>query len=186
MKLSQCDREQEVLDAVRSGGWGSAWGENIRQHVAECPVCAEVALVARELQHESSLAQTELQQAGAGLPPAGLVWWKTQRAARRAAEQRAAEPIKLVTRAAFTLGAFAALVVAVWQWPRIAAWLNGLPTSVTILHPTKWFEYAPAIDGLNRLAPAWASQTPVSLLVAGAVASFSFVLLSAYVVWREE
>ena len=135
MKLPQCDREQEVVDALRSGRWASAWGEEIRQHAAVCAVCAEVALVAQEFQREAELARAELQQPGAGLPSAGLVWWKAQLAARRAAEQRAAEPMMLVERVAYALGALAALGLGVWQWPRIAGWLHadrdsGAPTSL--------------------------------------------------------
>ena len=124
MKLPHCDREQEVVDALRSGRWASEWGVEIRQHAAVCAVCAEVALVAQEFQREAELARAELQQPGAGLPSAGLVWWKAQLAARRAAEQRAAEPIILVERAAYALGALAALGLGVWQWPRLAAWLH--------------------------------------------------------------
>ena len=86
MKLPHCDREQEVVGALRSGRWASAWGEDLRQHVAVCAVCAEVAYVAQEFQREEELARDELRQPGAGLPSAGLVWWKAQLAARRAAE----------------------------------------------------------------------------------------------------
>ena len=69
MKLPQCDREQEVVDALRSGRWASAWGDDIRQHAAElCSVCAEVAFAAQEIQHEVDLARTELQQPGRGCP----------------------------------------------------------------------------------------------------------------------
>jgi len=114
MKLPHCDREQEALDALRSGRWGSAWGEQIRQHAAACAVCAEVALVAQEFQRENELARTELQQPVGGLPSAGLVWWKAQLAARRAAERRAAAPIVLVERVACALGSLAALGLGAW------------------------------------------------------------------------
>ncbi len=95
MKLPQCDREQEVVDALRSGRWASGWGEEIRQHAAVCAVCAEVALVAQEFQREAELARAELQQPGAGLPSAGLVWWKAQlrRAPRRRAARRRAHGV---------------------------------------------------------------------------------------------
>src|SRR5271157_2116464 len=170
MKLPQCDREQEVVDALRSGRWASAWGDDIRQHAAVCAVCAEVALAAQEFQREAELAQAELQQPGAGLPSAGLVWWKAQRAARRAAEQRAAEPIMLVERAAYALGALAAVVLGVWQWPRLAAWLHQTLIPVSLPASAATPEYSSSGAWLHWLAPAWSAQTPAFLLAATAAA----------------
>ena len=186
MKLSQCDREQEVLDALRSGRWASAWGEEIRQHVANCPVCAEVALVAREFQLEADLARAELRQPGAGLPSAGLVWWKAQLATRRAAEQRAAEPIVLVERLACVLGAVATLGLGVWQWPRIAGWFYHVQNLVSIPRFAPMADYSYNGDWLDRLAQAWPGQTPAFLLAASAAAFLALVVFAAYVVWRED
>src|ERR1017187_3963158 len=126
MKLPQCDREQEVVDALRSGRWASAWGDEIQQHAEQCAVCAEVAFAAQAFQHEVELANTELQEPGPRLPSAGLVWWKAQMAARRAAEQRAAAPIVLVGWAATALGALAALGLGIRKWSIVAGWLSRL------------------------------------------------------------
>ena len=186
MKLPQCDREQEVLDALRSGRWSSAWGAEIRQHAATCAVCAEVAFVARQFLHEAEQAQAELQQAGAGLPSVGLVWWKAQRAARRAAEQRAAEPIVLVERAACALGALVTLGLAVWQWPRIAAWLHRAPSRTPVLPLVALGDRSSIAAWLHRLAPAWPGQTPLFLLAASALACLTFMAFAAYLVWRED
>ena len=186
MKLPQCDREQEVLDALQSGRWTSAWGEELRRHVEACAVCAEVVLVAREFLHEAELARTELQQAAAGLPSAGLVWWRAQRAARRAAEQRAAEPIVWVERAASALGALVTLGLGVWQWPRIAGWLHHAQSATPLASFVALSGHSFSGDWLHRLAPAWPGQTPVFLLVASAVAFLTFMAFAAYVVWRED
>ena len=170
MKLPSCDREQEVLDALRSGRWASVWGEEIRQHVAACAVCAEVASVVQEFQKEGELARAELQQPGATLPSAGLVWWKAQLAARRAAAERAAEPIVLVERAASVLVILAAVGLGIWQWPRIAVML----------------EYFVDAEWPHRLLQGWFGQTPNLLLAGSAAACLTLVALAAYVVWREE
>jgi hypothetical protein len=186
MKLLHCDREQEVVDALRSGRWTSAWGEEIRQHAAACATCAEVALVAQEFQREEALARAELQQPGVGLPSAGLVWWKAQLAARRAAEQRAAEPMVLIERVAYALGALAALGLGVWQWPRIADWLHraqspAFPPRFALLP-----DYSFSGNWLRWLTPAWPSQTPAFLLAASAAAFLTLMIFAAYVVWRED
>jgi hypothetical protein len=187
MKLPHCDREQEVLDALRSGRWAGAWGEEIRQHAAECAVCAEVAWVAQEFQREEARARTELQQPGAGLPSAGLVWWKAQRAARRAAERRAAEPMLWVERVAYALGALAALALGVRQWPRITIWLHQTQISTSFLpRLAPMPDYSSSGDWLHRFAQAWPGQTPVFLLAASAVAFLSLMVFAAYVMWRED
>ena len=187
MKLPQCDREQEVVDALRSGRWASEWGEEIRQHAAVCAVCAEVAFAAQEFQREVELARAELQQPGAGLPSAGLVWWKAQLAARRAAEQRAAEPMVLVERVAYALGTLAALGLGVWQWPTD----RGLASCGSRLRPPFHASrrrpiIPPAATGSigsPRLGP---TQTPTFLLIASAAAFLTLMVFAVYVVWRED
>jgi hypothetical protein len=186
MKLPQCDREQEVLDALRSGRWASAWGEEIRQHVTGCAVCAEVALVAKEFQREAELVQAELEQPGARLPSAGLVWWKAQLAARRAAERRAAEPIVLVERVAYVLSASVVLGFCIGQWPRIAAWLHRAETPAFMPRFQALPDYSSGGGWLHWLAQAWPAQTPLFLLAASAAAFVTLIVFAAYVVWREE
>ena len=183
MNLPQCDREQEVLDALRSGRWASAWGAELRQHAATCAVCAEVAFVAQEFRREAELAPAELP---AGLPSAGLIWWKAQRAARREAEQRAAEPILLVERAAYALGALVTLGLGIWQRPRITAWLHHSPSPAPS-HPLMALSEHPSSgDWLHRLAPSWPAQAQLFLLAASAVAFLTFMAFAAYAVWRED
>ncbi len=185
MQLSHCDREQEVVDALRSGRWATAWGEDIRKHVAACTVCAEVALVAREFQREAELAQGELGQPGASLPSAGLVWWKAQLAARRAAEQRATAPIAWTERAALVLAAFTVIMLGTWQWPQIAAWFQ----AGTFAPPSRLFalpDFSNVSEWLRRLATAWTSQAPTILLVGVATAFLTLLALAAYLVWQED
>jgi len=186
MKLPQCDREQEVVDALRSGRWTSAWGEELRQHAPICAVCAEVVFVTQEFQREEELIRAELQQAGASLPAGGLVWWKAQLAARRAAEQRAVEPIVWAERAAGALAVLAALALGIWQWPHIAGWFHHVqPPSpsprLAVLPP-----YSPSGDWLHQLIQVWTTQTPFLLLAAGAIAFLSVMAVAVYEEWRED
>ena len=58
-----------MLDAVRSGRWASAWGDEIRTHAAACAVCAEVALIAEAFQREEELAKAELERPARVRPP---------------------------------------------------------------------------------------------------------------------
>jgi hypothetical protein len=186
MRLPQCSREQEVLDAVRSGRWPTEWGEEIRRHAETCAVCAETAFVAQEFQREAERAEGELQQRGARLPSAGLVWWKAQLAARRAAEQRAIEPIAWAERAACALSALAVVLLGIWQWPRLAAWLEPHVNPKAVLPAAAPSHASVLADWLGRLAPAWPGTTPVLLLAACAAAFLTFVAFTAYLVGRED
>jgi hypothetical protein len=187
MKIEQCDREQAVLDALLSGRWATAWGEEIRQHAASCAVCSEVVLVADALHREENLAQAEPR-----LPSAGFVWWRAQLAARRAAEQRAAQPIALVERAAQALGALSAFGLGVWQWPRIASWLGWAKTLARVPDSSAGAGVtagAAASDWAHRLFQglSQASSEPSGyLLLVSAVACLTLIVFAAYVVWREE
>jgi hypothetical protein len=175
MRIPHCDREQEVLDALRAGRWAGPWGEDIRRHAAACRVCAEVVLVAQAIQCEDSQARAE-----ARLPSAGLVWWKARLAARRVAEQRATQPIALVERVAQCLGALTLLGLSFWQWPRIASWLSGakvltrLPTGLD-----------GAIEWMSRFVQSF-GQSSGFLLLASASTFLLLLAFTAYVVWREE
>ncbi|HXJ96782.1 MAG TPA: hypothetical protein VMT20_28405 [Terriglobia bacterium] len=189
MKLEQCDREQAVLDAFTSGRWATPWGEEIRQHAASCAVCSEVVLVAEALRHEEQSAETEVR-----LPSAGLVWWKAQLAARRAAEQRAAQPIALVERFAQAVGALSAFGIGVWQWPRIAGWLGGAKFAARVPATSAngaagatgaagagdWTHQL--LQGVNQVF----SQPSGYLVLVSAAACLSVIAFAAYVVWREE
>ena len=185
MKHSQCDREQAVLDALRSGRWTSVWGDDLRQHAAGCAVCAEVAAVAQEFLREAELAQAELEPPGARLPSAGLLWWKAQLATRRAAQRRAVEPIVWVERIAYALSAVVVLGFCVSQWPRISAWLHRIDIPGLAPGSSPLSEHAYGAS-LHQLAHAWPDPTLVFLLAASVAVLFTLLAFAAYIVWREE
>jgi len=179
MKISQCDREQQVLDALQSGRWAGPWGEEIRRHAAACAVCSEVVLVAEALRYQGELAQTEVR-----LPSAGLVWWKAQLAARRAAEERAAQPIAWVERMGQVFGALALLRLGFWQWPRILGWLGGSRSLMRMPESS-----AGIADWAREFLRSFAQgfgRSPGYLLLVSVGVFLTLVAFSAYAVWREE
>jgi hypothetical protein len=179
MKIPQCDREQQVLDALQSGRWAGPWGEEIRRHAAACTACSEVVLVAEALRHEEELAQTEVR-----LPSAGLVWWKAQLAARRAAEERAAQPIAWVERMVQVFGVLALLGLGFWQWPRIVGWLGGSKSLIRM--PESSTGLADWARELFRSFAQGFGRFPGYLLLVSAGVFLTLVASAAYAVWREE
>jgi hypothetical protein len=91
MKFVECELESEVLAAVLESRWPDLVEAGLRDHVAACPKCSEVAAVARALQDEAG----EL-RASAALPNPGRVWWEAELRARREAAQIASRPITAV------------------------------------------------------------------------------------------
>ena len=186
MKLPQCDREQEVVDALRSGRWMSAWGDELREHAENCEVCAEVAFAAQEFQREAELARTEFQQPGTRLPSAGLVWWKARLAARRAAEERAAAPMLWVERAASVLGTLTVVGLGIWKWSIVAGWLSRFEASESAARAAATPEYSLTGKWLHWLGQAWTGAPSALLLVATATVFLSLMVFAAYVVWGED
>lgn len=105
--------EQEVLEAVMSGRFDSAWAEPFRAHVAGCASCSDLVLVAGSLRLEREAAAAEAKP-----PSAALVWWKAQLRARQEAAQRAVRPIAIAEKAGLAGAVLAVLVAALWIWPR--------------------------------------------------------------------
>jgi len=119
--LAQCKHETELVEALTSGRWPGACGDDLRGHVAICAVCADVVLVAQALEQESAQARVEM-----SLPAAGLVWWKAQMRARREAAERAAQPIAIVEGLAWVCGVVCLLGTAIWQRRWIEEWVGWL------------------------------------------------------------
>lgn len=147
-----CENEVAVLEAVEAGRWPQACDAELRAHVGQCSICADVLLVAQALQHESQRAQTEVV-----LPAPGLVWWKAQMRAKREATVRAAEPIRMVERAAGIFGIISLVALAVWRWDLVANWLA-------------WVADLPHSDAF-RAGPLWNSG------ILSATLSFSFLIV---------
>lgn len=150
MRKFECECETEVLEGLRSG----AWEPELRQHAQECAVCSELVMVAEFLQSEAAIPASE-----PALPDAGMMWWRAQLAARRAAVTRATRPIRLFGKLAWLGGVFLAL----------------------------WFLFGSSSTLTSQLSqpPWWGSPAGVAALACGAVALLSLFLGSAYLVWAE-
>ena len=113
---SECAREQDVMDAVAAGRWpvrpGVHADAELREHVAACPVCGDLAPVFAALAVEGEAAWDD-----GTVPPANLVWWRAQVRARDEASRRAARPIAVVQGAAVSLLIAAALALLPLAWP---------------------------------------------------------------------
>jgi hypothetical protein len=100
MNRYACDQEQRILAALRSG----AWEDGLRAHARECPLCADLLVVAEFLRQEAVAAKNEPL-----LPGAGILWWKSQLRAREIAVRQATRPITVAAILA-TLACGAALL----------------------------------------------------------------------------
>jgi hypothetical protein len=111
-----CDREQEIVSALRSG----TLGPDLLRHTDTCPVCADVVAVTQFSQEEARIA-LELP-----LPDASFIWRKAQLRSRHEAMARATRPIRVLTNLAYV----AAVVAGLWLVINVA----GLPTWLSELN----------------------------------------------------
>lgn len=95
MSATDCLREAEVAEAVACGQWPQACPADLRDHVAVCPVCAEVVAVMEPLLYEKARAWQE-----ASVPAAHVVWWRAQIRARAEAQRTVAQPMSFAQAAA--------------------------------------------------------------------------------------
>jgi hypothetical protein len=120
MTPTECLREADVLDEIGAGRWPEAAPAALREHVAACPVCADLALVASGLQAEGAVARAEL--ASIPLPSAGQVWWRAELRARQEKALLAQRPIAAVQIVAAVVLLLAigsglwALAPGAWAW----------------------------------------------------------------------
>lgn len=97
--MTICEHEASLLAALAAGHVD----ESLAAHAAHCPACREARAV------WSAMQQAALADAPAALPAPGLIWWKAQLTARRAAVAKAGRPVRAM------------------QWTAAAAVLVGLP-----------------------------------------------------------
>jgi hypothetical protein len=106
MNQSHCEREKEIIDALRGRGRLDA---ELEKHASTCPVCSDTIHVSRFLQAEFLHADATTPDA---LPHADFIWWKGQLAAKQAAVDRATRSIALVRNISYlSISAAAAWLV---------------------------------------------------------------------------
>lgn len=101
MNAEQCERQDELLDALSRG----FVGPDLDAHLATCAACRELQLVARALLDDRADAIAE-----ADVPSAGAMIWRMRIRSRREAEARARR--SLLAGHVVTLAVAGALVAA--------------------------------------------------------------------------
>jgi hypothetical protein len=134
-----CLREDEVVDVVSAGRWPDGCEGELRDHVATCAHCGELAMVASAILDDRNAAIRF-----ASIPPSGAVWWRVQMRAYQDAQRAAAQTVTLVQAVALLAAlAVAAAILGTQVLATPIAWLGRM--SVTI--------------------PAWTVPLAVAMLV---------------------
>ena len=123
----ECPHEQDLLDATAANRWPDRVDPSLREHVAGCSLCSDVVEIAVAFLEDRDTAHAE-----AKVPPAAVVWWRSQIRAREEAARIAARPIALVQTIATVCVAVVSLAVA----PTASSWVRALITS---LGATDWW-----------------------------------------------
>ena len=118
MRVSECAREGDVLEALQASGSLEQCGADLRSHVAGCRPCAALVEIVQALTDEHHAATTE-----ASVPPSAVVWWRAQMRARQEWTAAAMRPITIVQ--ALTLACAPGLLAAAIGFvsPTFRSWL---------------------------------------------------------------
>jgi hypothetical protein len=152
MKL-HCPSEADLLDALAARRWPDRAEPGLREHVAGCAICADVAEIAAAFLDDRDIARME-----APVPSASAVWWRAQIRAREESARLAARPIALVQAAATVCVAVASIAAA----PMASEWLRSV---IAALGATAWWS-APRDVTLSWVLGATAYAT-LPLLAVG-------------------
>jgi hypothetical protein len=109
VKIVECNREQDVLDALTTGQWPERVDGDLRTHVTTCTLCTDLVAAVQPLIHERNHVPYEPR-----IPSSAVMWWRAQMRARQEAARAAGRPIaiaQIVGAAMATIVAVAALIV---------------------------------------------------------------------------
>jgi hypothetical protein len=95
---TECEREQDVLDALAARRWPDRCDEELRTHVATCGTCEDLVIVAAALCDDQESTWRE-----ARVPPSSQVWWRAQMRAREEGARAAVRPIAFIQGVAASL-----------------------------------------------------------------------------------
>lgn len=140
--MTPCEREADVLDLIAIGQWPARADANLAAHVATCPNCADLVVVASAIVDVRDNGERHTR-----LPDAGIVWLRAQMRAREDAARRAGRPL-LVAQVAG-----AAAIVAI-----LAIWSGGLMGSLSAFASSGWT----AVTELFARQPALVADTSAS------------------------
>lgn len=119
--ICECVREQDVLDAIATNRWPRRADEELRQHVTDCAICADLVAVVRPLLDEAEQASEDVR-----VPPANVVWWRAQIRARNEAARAAAWPLTIAHGVAVATVLLVAVGLVVTGWARLDGWSESL------------------------------------------------------------
>src|SRR5262245_24925298 len=172
IRATFCPREEEVLDLVVIGQWPARADASLREHVATCHLCADLAVVASSVSDLSEATKAE-----SALPDAALVWYRAQVRAREEKTRRASRPVLIAEISAvvclLTLGAIAWRLGDSWltDWWTTMQGLR-LPT-VTSLTDLVWIERLSGWWWIFGALIVWALLLPGAFYLARLADRFS-------------
>jgi hypothetical protein len=149
----QCPFEQDLLDALATNRWPERAEAGLREHVAGCGVCSDVAEIAEAFFEDRDCARAE-----AVVPPASAVWWRAQIRAREESARLAARPIAVVQAVATICVAVVSLAAA----PTASTWVRQM---IAAFGATTWWSM-PADVSVSWVLGA-AAYTTLPLLAVG-------------------
>jgi predicted anti-sigma-YlaC factor YlaD len=164
-----CSHEPELKALLAAGQWPAAAPEELREHLAQCRSCSDLALLTSSFQAERAAASFSAQ-----LPPPGLLWWRAQLRRRNAALEHINRPLLGAQILALTAVLLAASAFALFFWRDAARWLAGLqPVSPASTHPAWLWSPTAATQWFSLLwTPGYVLPAIVVLVLAGGVAVY--------------
>ena len=165
--MHECDREEDVLDALAARRWPERATDDLRAHVTACAVCTDLAEVAKAALDDRQQLWSE-----ARVPPAGVIWWRAQLRAREDAARAAGRPVAFVQGVAASVSLW--LIVALFralpdgyvsEWR--ASLMGSFPAlTFTMADVARIAEAVPVV--LVVLLVAWLVLAPVAIYFAAA------------------
>jgi hypothetical protein len=149
----QCPFEQELMDAIAARRWPERADQALRDHVAACSLCRDVAEIAGAFYDDRECARAE-----AMVPSSSAVWWRAQIRAREDAARLAARPLLIVQAVATIVAAAVAIVLA----PAASTWMR---SSLAALGAAEFWS-VPRDASLSWVLSA-AAYTTLPLIVVG-------------------
>lgn len=128
MKLTGCPHEPEVRALIARGEWPQSAVPELRDHVAGCRACSDLALVS-----EVFLRARTVTLAAARPEPAGVLWWRAQLRRRHTVMEQLTRPLLGAQIFALAVTLLASLGFAGFEAHHDVAWLTWvgeLPQSV--------------------------------------------------------
>lgn len=161
MTEARCPHEVELLDSLASGRWPQACEAELRDHVAACRECGDLALVAESIARDRRDVEHDI-----SVPTSGAIWWRMQMRMERESRLAAARTARRAHSAIVALTVTSLLLVlATTSLLRAAgAWLASTIPSANEL--TAMMPAAPSLTIVALVSVAALVVTPVALYLA--------------------